>query len=158
MKCKVIKAPKSYDGFPESPRFKLFLAGSIEMGNAINWQECIIKGLANMRIVIFNPRRDNWDSSWGQDIRDDRFREQVCWELDKLNRADLIIMYFDINTKSPITLLELGLYANSKRLVVCCPEGFWKKGNVDIVCRTYGIPMVSDLEELIAYIRIKVGE
>jgi hypothetical protein len=48
-------------------------------------------------------------------------------------------MYFDPNTLSPISLLELGLHAKSGKLIVCCPEGFYRKGNVDIVCQNFGI-------------------
>ena len=58
-------------------------------------------------------------------------------------------MYFDPETKSPITLLELGLYARSGKLVVCCPHGFWRRGNVDIVCDRYGVDQVKLLDTLI---------
>ena len=61
-------------------------------------------------------------------------------------------MYFDPNTKSPISLLELGLFAQSKKLIVCCPEGFWRKGNVDIVCDRYNIPNYDSLEKLLNYL------
>ena len=30
---------------------------------------------------------------------------------------------------------------------MCCPEGFWRKGNVDIVCERFGIPCVEDFEQ-----------
>ncbi len=62
--------------------------------------------------------------------------------------ADLIVMYFDKNTMSPISLLELGLFARSGKLIVYCPEEFWRSGNVDIVCLKYGIKQVSSLEEI----------
>ena len=58
-------------------------------------------------------------------------------------------MYFDPNTTSPISLLELGLHAKSKKMIVCCPEGFWRKGNVDIVCENFYIPTFNSLDELI---------
>jgi len=58
-------------------------------------------------------------------------------------------MYFDPNTKSPISLLELGLHANSGKMIVCCPKGFWRKGNVDIVCERYDVPVVCDIDSLI---------
>lgn len=65
--------------------------------------------------------------------------------------ADLIVMYFDPTTKSPISLLELGLHAKDN-LVVLCPEGFWRKGNVDIVCQYYNINQVETFDGLIKYI------
>lgn len=57
-------------------------------------------------------------------------------------------MFFDPGTKAPISLLELGLYAGSGRLVVCCPEGYWRRGNVQIVCARFGIPVLETLGEL----------
>ena len=77
------------------------------------------------------------------------FYKQVEWELNDLDKSDLIIMYFDPNTKSPISLLELGLYATSKKLHVICPEGFWRKGNVDIICKKYDIPLYETINEFI---------
>jgi hypothetical protein len=52
-----------------------------------------------------------------------------------------------------ITLFELGLFARSGKLVVCCPDGFWRKGNVDVVCKRYGVETVGDLEALAARAR-----
>lgn len=128
---------------------KIFLAGSIEMGKAENWQEKIVNTF-NKSYLFFNPRRDDWDSSWEQKIENVQFNEQVTWELNALDSSDVIIMYFDPNTKSPISLLELGLYAASGKLIVCCPEGFWRKGNVDIVCQRYKVPTVETIEDLIS--------
>lgn len=59
-------------------------------------------------------------------------------------------MYFDPSTKSPISLLELGiLTANPEKVLVCCPEGFWRKGNVDVVCQRYGIQMINTKDEFL---------
>jgi hypothetical protein len=79
-----------------------------------------------------------------------QFREQVEWELDALELANLVVMYLAPGTMSPISLLELGIYAanGGNKLVVCCPEGFHRKGNVDIVCERYGIEQVDSLDEL----------
>jgi hypothetical protein len=65
-------------------------------------------------------------------------------------------MYFSPETKSPISLLELGLYANSGKLVVYCPEGFWRKGNVDIVCEKYFIPNFDNWDKLINFVINKI--
>jgi hypothetical protein len=131
----------------------VFLAGSIEMGVAEKWQEKIIAALSDKPIRFLNPRRNDWDSSWSQDIHNDDFVEQVIWELTSLEMAHIIIMYFDPNTKSPISLLELGLHAKEQKLVVLCPEGFWRKGNVDVVCEYYNINQVDTFDELIGFIR-----
>ena len=66
-----------------------------------------------------------------------------------LDRADVIMLFFASGSKSPISLLELGLYAKSKRIVVGCPAGFYRRGNVQIVCERCGIEMVDSFEELL---------
>ena len=151
---KLIKPPTK---LPESFRNTVFLAGSIEMGAAAYWQNTVAAQFKDLDVTILNPRRDDWDSSWKQDISNDKFREQVEWELTALERATYIIMYFDPLTKAPITLLELGLFSRMdpyKRLIVCCPGGYWRKGNVDIVCKRYGVKTVETLYDAVQEVRI----
>lgn len=115
----------------------VFLAGSIEMDTAENWQTKIANKLKQIdRLTILNPRRAQWDSSWEQSINHPKFNEQVNWELDGIDSADTVLFYFDPNTKSPVTLMELGIVlgaSEDKNVIVCCPDGFWRKGNVDIL-------------------------
>src|ERR1035437_6205106 len=105
MKAIEIQAPNEVI---DKPYFKkVFLAGSIEQGKAEDWQKRVIKELADQPIIFLNPRREEWDASWKQEITNPKFKEQVTWELDGLEIADVIIIYFDPTTKSPISLLEL---------------------------------------------------
>lgn len=127
----------------------IFLAGSIEMGKAENWQAKFVETLKDTDYTILNPRRDDWDDTWVQDINNDQFRKQVVWELYAQEQADLIVMYFSPETKAPITLLELGLFARRNNIIVCCPKGYWRKGNVDVVCEFYNVNQVDTLDELI---------
>ncbi len=103
--------------------------------------------------VILNPRRDNWDSSWKQSISNPKFCEQVNWELDAIENSDIIAMYFDPSTKSPITLMELGLIIGRdliyQNLLVCCPDGFYRKGNVEILCKRNNIQLYHDYDSFI---------
>lgn len=138
----IIKAP----GNIPPHKAAVFLAGSIEMGAAVDWQAEAGRVLSEVGWTVLNPRRDDWDSSWEQSITNPQFREQVEWELAALDAAEKILLYFAPGTKSPISLLELGLHAASGKLVVVCPEGFWRKGNVDIVCRRYGVDVHSSIE------------
>ncbi|WP_163409961.1 nucleoside 2-deoxyribosyltransferase domain-containing protein [Flavobacterium ajazii] len=126
----------------------IFLAGSIEMDKAVNWQLHCEEQLQD-KYIIFNPRRNEWDGSWLQTIENDNFKEQVNWELNALEKADIIIMFFVGNTMSPISLLEFGLYAQSNKMKVVVEEGFWRKGNIDVVCERYGIEQFKTLGELI---------
>jgi hypothetical protein len=153
--AKIIKPPT-----PLLPRFDLssvFLAGSIEMGTAANWQADFEREFQDIEIVLLNPRRDDWDASWGQSAEDEQFREQVQWELKGQEQANIIAMYFDPNTKSPVTLLELGLFAQSQKLIVCCPTGYWRKGNVDLVCERYEVHQVASLTNLIKAVKQRIS-
>jgi hypothetical protein len=150
----VLKPPSRIELAPGAR--SVFLAGSIEMGSAEDWQAVLTRQLEDLAITILNPRRDEWDASWEQSLSFPPFREQVEWELEAQERAGVIAMYFAPTTKAPITLLELGLAAKSGRLVVCCPPGFWRRGNVEIVCLRYGVPVVPDLAALAQAMRDKV--
>lgn len=141
----------------EPGRAIVFLAGSIEMGVAEDWQAAVSAAIDDLEVVILNPRRDAWDASWKQSILEPRFREQVEWELDGQERATVIALYFAPGTQSPISLLELGLFAQTGKVVVCCPDGFWRKGNVEIVCARYGVPLASDLASLVAQLRARLS-
>lgn len=131
----------------------LFLAGSIEMGQASEWQEVAVDALKDSNWTILNPRRDAWNASWKQEIGNPVFREQVEWELKGQEMADRILMYLDPLTKAPVSLLELGLFAHTGKLLVIVPTGYWRKGNVDIVCKRYNVAQLNTLEEAIKQLR-----
>lgn len=150
----IVKAPEKY--YEEAGLKKIFFAGSIEMGKAELWQDRLAKDIQHEErdIVIFNPRRDDWDSSWEQSIDNYQFKKQVDWELDSIDRSELVVFYFDKGTMSPITLMELGyVAARSIPAVVYCPEGFWRKGNVDVMCFRENIPMAETYEDLVSFIK-----
>jgi hypothetical protein len=136
----------------------IFLAGSIEMGTAGDWQNELVTALGSRNVMILNPRRDEWDASWQQSIDEPKFREQVEWELDGLERADLVAMWFEPATKAPITLLELGLTARADKLVVGCPDGFWRKGNIEVVCDRFGIPLTKDWKTFVAVVCARIDQ
>ena len=134
----------------------IFLAGSIENGVADDWQKRFENEFKDVKGIILNPRRDEWDSSWEQSIDNPHFKSQVQWELYSLERSTLVVMYFDPNTKSQISLLELGLHLKSDKVIVCCPKGYIKKGNVDVTCDFYRVPVYETFEELVETVRLIV--
>lgn len=146
----VIKAPN------ETKRYSIFLAGSIEMGKARHWHEIVQEGLKEYDIDLLNPRRDSWDASWTQTIGNEKFRQQVEWELRSLETSDYIFLYFDPDTMSPVSLLEFGLYARSNKLLVCCPDGYWRKGNIEVACAKYGVPLINDLDACIQFLKTEI--
>ena len=150
----IIKSPNLVP--TEDKRTKIFLGGSIDLGKAENWQAKVEQSLSNSNVILLNPRRDDWNKDWKPVSSDKNFRIQVEWELNALEQADYIIMYFAPQSQSPISLLELGLYAKNKKLLVVCPEGFWRKGNVDIVCEKYKIEMFDSIDSLLNTLKTKI--
>jgi hypothetical protein len=150
----VVKSPAELP--KKEKKLKIFLGGSIDMGNAENWQAKVEQKLSDKKVVLFNPRRDDWNKEWKPISSDTNFRKQVEWELNALEKADIIIMNFAPNSQSPISLLELGLYTKSKKLMVVCPEGYWRKGNVDILCEKYRVKTFATIDDLIEEIKKQV--
>ena len=55
--AKVIFAPNKLD----KSKFTIFLAGSIDMGKSKNWQQEIEDKLKDEDVILFNPRRPDWN-------------------------------------------------------------------------------------------------
>jgi hypothetical protein len=152
----VIKSPQTLPSQPDS-RLKVFLGGSIDMGGAEDWQAEVEKALTGQPVVLLNPRRDDWNKEWKPVSTNANFRAQVEWELAALEAADIIIMYLAPGSQSPVSLLELGLYARTKKLMIVCPDGFWRKGNVDIVAERYNLSTYPTLAALNNALRVKLA-
>ena len=146
----------------EDQSTKVFLAGSIEQGKAEEWQSRMIEDLKSFTsdvniegtktikkmLTIFNPRRPDWNPNLPQEALNEVLRNQITWELDHLEMSDVICLYLDPKTTSPISLLELGLHMRSRKLLVCCPPGFYRKANIDITCQKYGVDVLNDYSTL----------
>lgn len=148
-----VKAPNPWP----TGHFVIFLAGAIDMGAAKDWQSEIAKALAEFDVVILNPRRDDWDSTWDQTASDPQFREQVLWEQKGLDEADFRTFVFLDDSKAPITLLELGEHIGEPGAVLCEPE-FYRKGNVDISSALNKMPVFESLDALIGHIAIMLEQ
>lgn len=143
----VLTAPENYPFDHRDERVRVFLAGSIEMDKAEKWQDRYIQHLARYSCIVLNPRRDSWDTQLEQSINNPEFTQQVQWELDSLELAEVIIFYIQPGTISPITLMELGKFAvrdTDKDILVYCPDGYFRKGNVDVLCNREGHEVYSD--------------
>jgi len=132
----IYKAPEKY---PSDNKFTIFFGGSIDQGVAKEWQSELTEKLSsyNFDIRILNPRRDDFDATQKQTIDNPYFKEQVTWELDGLDRSDLIVMFLQEDTLSPISMMEIGLYINTldwnKQMIICCPPKFWRRGNIEVL-------------------------
>lgn len=140
-----VKAPGKY----ELTKYSIFLAGAIDQGQAVDWQKQVADSLRDLDVLILNPRRDDWDSSWEQTAENPEFRQQVEWELKAQEDADMVIFVFTKDSKAPITFMEFGLFAPHKDAMVCVETGFYRQGNLDITCERYDIPVYHDLDEML---------
>lgn len=140
MTVNVITAP-DYIGL-DPKKISIFLGGSIEAGNARDWQNELIQHLGTMpyahKLEILNPRRLAWDASWPvDDPNHQELKEQINWELYYQDKADLIIYNFAAGTISPITLLELGTYS-SRNPIINIEGGYKRHANVKVTADHFG--------------------
>lgn len=104
---------------------KIFLAGSINMGDAPDWQANVIKYIkeiwTNVDVTIYNPRRTEAFTPKMEE-------EQVAWEACMLQNADFILMHLVAGGGlSPISLLELGLYMRDEKLYLSIEDDYPRK-------------------------------
>lgn len=153
---KVIRAPYNIEERNDCSS-TIFLAGSIDNGHAVDWQYLVeeqLKEYTDAELTIYNPRREHFAKNVKHTIDDVYFKCQVDWELVAMDKADYIFMYFSPGSSAPVSMLELGLYADSDcKMIVCCPDGFWRQGNVEIVCDRYAVPFFKELGDAIEHIK-----
>jgi hypothetical protein len=58
-------------------------------------------------------------------------------------------MYIAPGSKSVITLFEYGKYIESGKIKLCCPDGFFRKGNIDIYAKRFNVEVFNTLDDLI---------
>ena len=131
---------------PENPEEevtcrKVFLSGTIDNGDSANWQDEVVNYMKNFNAVgedlcIYNPRRKHWGELEKRDMN-----HQITWELNHQEECDLNVMVLLENSKSPISFMELGLFARTGKLIVLCSEKFYRYDNVEVVCKRYGVPL-----------------
>lgn len=133
----------------------MFLAGTIDNGNSEDWQETAIKLLKRKKelpfcdqLHVYNPRRKNWNP----DASEEELVNQINWEMDKMRESDYILFNFLPDSKSPITMLELGYMSENTQCFVCCPKKFYRYTNIKVFCERIGIPVFDTLEELIDFL------
>lgn len=111
----------------------------------------MFSGDQDITLIIYNPRRTNWDKS--TDIR-----EQVKWEHHYLTTCDYVLFWFPQETLCPITLFELGSKIDQDRydpgiqcVMVGCHPRYKRREDiiVQIECRKLDIPVKDTLEMLV---------
>jgi hypothetical protein len=70
----IITAPEPLNIPNDAMKTNIFLAGSIEMGDALPWQDDVARIYSSSgHYNVFNPRRANWNASWKQSIENAEF-------------------------------------------------------------------------------------
>lgn len=122
----------------------IFLAGTIDMGNSEDWQAALVETFSSNegRYILYNPRRDTFTNT------PEEMEYQVNWELDHLEKSQIIIMNILGSSKSPVTLLEMGLFMKSGKLLVACEPDYYRHANVQLTCARYNVPLYPSLRSL----------
>jgi hypothetical protein len=124
----------------ENNKKYIFLAGSIDSKVSDNWRSQVITSNYNQN-HFFDPTNKNYEHLNSIDMK-----AHIQWELDALAMSDKIILQFLPDALSPISLVELGLYVSSKKLIVVCPKEFYKSRYVHTLCENYNTPIFSKMK------------
>jgi hypothetical protein len=136
---RVITAPDLI--IPDEMPNRVFLAGAIDMGAAVDWQAWIIERLQGWEnLTLLNPRH--------VEFTPDTLDEQINWELRALDSAHRIFLWFPVNAKAPISFFEAGLYWRSGKLIVGAEHGFYRRRNLELTARYYGTELWGTLDEM----------
>lgn len=136
---------------PLKNSFTVFLAGTIDADTGSeDWQHKLCDKINNatdnkVPITVYNPRREEFLDSGSSEVR-----RQIKWEHKHMDDVDLIVMNILKDSKSPISLMEIGMYADSGKLVVFCQPEFYRFDNVEMVCKKYNVPLykTNDLDKI----------
>lgn len=150
-----VKAPTNYDATTGT---SIFLGGSIDQGEAENWQDKVARALDDLDVTILNPRRDDWDSSWEQSIDNPEFVQQVEWEIKAQEDADVLLYYFTKDSKSPVTMFEAGAWGTKGDCVLCVEAGFYREANLQIYARHWKVPIYDNFDDMIADLHTLLAE
>ena len=118
----------------------VFLAGSMPAQKDTNWRHEAINKLGD-GYHFFDPTNPDHDT-----LNDEQMRAHIKWELDALKLSDYVVLNFLPDSTSPISLVELGLYMASEKLLVICPQEFYKWRYIDTLCKEYGTPIFQNLD------------
>lgn len=117
----------------------LFLAGSMDYTKLSPWRQELMSDFFEAYNFL-DPTNRQHDS-----LTNAQMKSHITWELEALEFADVIVLNLLPEAKSPISLVELGLYAKSRKLIVICPENFYQKRYVQTLCEYYKVPLYISL-------------
>ncbi len=123
---------------------KIFLAGSIGDGTALDWQtdisSYIEKTWTDEDITIYNPRRPG-------EFLPEMEPEHAAWTMSMITLADYILLHLTGDSGSPISTLELGMFIDDPRLFLSISDDYIKKEVVQYHYNVFGIGQIYDYPE-----------
>jgi hypothetical protein len=142
-----IEALTEYDGTGLS----VFLAGGIS--GTFDWQADVTARLADLPLVVLNPRRKNFP------IDDPSAAPaQIEWEFRHIRRATVVLFWFPPETLCPIALYELGGRAlvREQALFVGTHPDYARRLDVEVQLRLARpeVALVSDTAALAEQVRV----
>lgn len=148
------------------PGLAVFLAGTIDNGKAEPWAHLIADEFKDQAINFFDPRRAIWDGSMEQRARNPVFRHQVEWETAHLEGCDIPFFNFVGGSLSPVTIGEINYVVASRANatvfrpmpIVVCPDDFWRKGNIELLCEAHDIIVHNDVASGIEALKVAISE
>lgn len=143
----VITAPELLG--PAYGRKSIFLAGAIDMGAAVDWQQDVVDAFAGIDVALFNPRR----AAFTPDTLD----EQIRWELAALDNADAILMWLPGSAKAPVSMFEAGLFWRDSRFVIGADPAFYRRRNLELTGEHYDTRVYASLGETMAATKRLLG-
>jgi hypothetical protein len=138
----------------ESDKKSIFLAGGIT--GCSEWQKELANNIAELDIVVYNPRRKNFpmdDPTAAQ--------AQITWEFVHLKKASMISFWFGSETIQPIVLFEYGKWiVSNKPIAVGVDPKYQRKQDVEIqtTLERPGLKIVYSLKDLTDQIYTTINE
>ena len=140
-------------------KVSIFLGGSIDKETSPDWRKGLTVYLSQQdyqdKLVIFNPRYEDWGKGWHKDPEDEDFRAQAQWEMDHQSKADILIYWFCAERASPITMLEFGIH-HKKNPIVGVSKNFGRYGYLVLTCEYHDLPLNHDWDDFVSAIDMRI--
>lgn len=118
---------------------KIFLAGSIDGGQASNWRGNVTSYMetswVEVDITLYNPRRVD-------EFLPEMENETAVWSMSMLNMADYILLHLTGDGASPISMLELGIFIKDPKLFLSIDDDYSRKEVVEYHYNNFGIQKI----------------
>lgn len=134
---------------------KIYLGGSIDLGEKYNWQNKFIAGMTKLtdsqagdpryndkKFLIMNPRVAVMNPS--PTLDNPEYINKMRWEFDMLKKADAVFCNFSKKSTVPSALNELLLMVTSGKLVVRCPLDYCNYPTIKVVSDSFGFPIFGE--------------